>query len=348
MNDLRVAVVGGGQAGLAMGYALMRRGLRPRDDVLILDAGGRVGSTWAARWDSLRLFTPARHSAIPGLPFPGDPDVYPGKDDVAGYLADYAHRFDLPVRHGVRVQRVAQGKDGFVLSTTGGPIRARLVVAATGPFQVPTVPAMAARLPETVTQMHSAAYGSSSQLPPGPVLVVGAGNSGVQIAAELAAGHDVTLAVGTRLPTLPQRVAGHDIFTWLTRTGFMDITVDSALGRRMSRRDVLVGTRLRDLPAAGVAVQGRVTTVDDDGAVVLGDGRRVRPAAVVWATGYRPDYSWLPQEAVAPTGWPRHRRGVTSVPGVAVLGLSWQHTRGSALLGWVGRDAHWLARQLVP
>jgi putative flavoprotein involved in K+ transport len=348
VNDLRVAVVGGGQAGLAMGYALMRRGLRPRDDFLILDAGAQAGSTWAARWNSLRLFTPARHSALPGLPFPADPDAYPGKDDVARYLADYAHRFDLPVRSGVRVQRVAQAADGFVLSTADGPIRARQVVAATGPFQVPAVPTVAGRLPAAITQVHSAAYRCPAQLPPGPVLVVGAGNSGVQIAAELAAGHDVILAVGTRLPTLPQRVAGRDIFTWLTRTRIMDITVDSALGRRLSRRDVLVGTRLRDLPAAGVSVLGRVTTVDDDGVVVLGGGRRVCPAVAVWATGYRPDYTWLPQEVVAPTGWPLHRRGVTPLPGVAVLGLSWQHTRGSALLGWVGRDADRLARQLVP
>ncbi|WP_240157176.1 flavin-containing monooxygenase [Pseudonocardia broussonetiae] len=346
-EQVAVAVVGGGQAGLAMGHALTRRGLRGGRDFVLLDAADRVGASWDSRWDSLRLFTPARHTALPGLPFPGPPDAYPGKDDVASYLRRYAAQFELPVRSGTRVERLIRDPagPGFVLTTNRGTVRAGRVVAATGPFQVPAIPRVGVDLAPRVVQLHSGEYRNPAQLPDGRVVVVGAGNSGAQIATELAETHDVTLAVGTRQPRLPQHVAGRDLFFWLTRTHIMDITVGSRLGRRLATTEALIGTRLPDVARRGVRLTGRLTGVDGD-TVSLTGGDRQQVDAVVWATGYRPDYTWLPTEAVGADGWPLHRRGVSPVPGLGVLGLPWLHTRGSALVGWVGRDASWLAEQL--
>lgn len=355
MTGLRVAIIGGGQAGLAMAHALISRGLRGGQDFIVLDAADRTGASWSNRWDSLRLFTPARYSALPGMPFPGPPDAYPGKDDVAAYLTAYAARFDLPVQHHTGVHHVElldpgarnTTRTGFALTTDRGPFHAEAVVVATGPFQLPAVPALAERLAPHVQQLHSAEYRNPTQIPAGHILVVGAGNSGVQIAADLASTHQVTLAMGTRLPTLPQRLAGRDIFDWLTRSRFMDLTIDSRLGRRLAARgDVLVGTRPRDLGAIGVRVSGRAVTAGDH-EVTLDGGHRLEPDAVIWATGYRPDHTWLPTPALRPDGLPCHRRGLTPVPGLAVLGLPWLHTRGSALLGWVGHDAAWIADRLL-
>ncbi|QJY50756.1 NAD(P)-binding domain-containing protein [Pseudonocardia broussonetiae] len=330
-----------------MGHALTQQGPRAGKDFVILDAADRVGASWDSRWDSLRLFTPAGHTALPGLPFPGPPDAYPGKDDVASYLRQYATHFDLPVHAGATVERLTLDPctRGFVLTTSRGTIRAGRVVAATGPFQVPAVPRLGANLAPWVMQVHSSEYRNPAQLPAGRVLVVGAGNSGAQIATELAATHEVTLAVGTRQPSLPQQLAGRDLFFWLTRTHVMDITVGSRLGQRLATKEALIGTRLRDVARLGVRLTGRLTAADG-GTVSFTGSDRQQVDAVVWATGYRPDYTWLPAEAVGADGWPLHRRGVSPVPGLGVLGLPWLHTRGSALVGWVGRDACWLAEQL--
>lgn len=334
-----VLVIGGGQAGLAMGYHLARRGL----DHVILDAEERAGAVWLGRWDSLTLFTPARYSALPGMPFPGDPDAYPGKDAMAGYLESYAARFGLPVRLGKRVTLLRGGPDGYVADMdSGARYEARQVVVATGPFQRPSVPRMAQDLAPSILQLHSSEYRGPAQIPAGDVVVVGAGNSGVQIAAELARTHRVHLAVGTRMPRLPDRVLGRSVFWWLERAGLLDVTVESRLGRRMSRADTLIGASPSALRRRGVALRGRVTAAARD-ALTLAGGGTVTPGAVVWATGFRPDYSWLDVPVLAPAGTPVQRRGVTDAPGLYFLGLPWMHTRGSALAGWVGRDAAYLA-----
>jgi putative flavoprotein involved in K+ transport len=332
----QVIVIGGGQAGLAMGYHLARRGI----DFVILDAAPQVGDTWRTRWDSLRLFTPARYSGLPGMAFPGDPDRYPGKDEVADYLEVYAAHFDLPVRAGQRVRAVRPGPGGWTAETVDGQYEAPQVVVATGPFQRPAVPALGSELPPRVVQVHSASYQNPAQLPAGDVLVVGAGNSGVQIAEELSQTHHVHLAVGERMPRLPQRVLGRSLFWWLERTGVMDVSVGSRLGRRMSRTDTLIGKSPRML--RGVELHGRAVEVRGD-AVLTAAGGRVNPASVVWATGFRPDFGWIEAPVLGPRGLPVHRRGVTATPGLYFLGLSWLHTRGSALIGWVGRDAEHLA-----
>ena len=341
MNEMRydVAVVGAGQAGLAIGRALAEQGKR----FVILEAADSVGAAWRNRWDSLTLFTPTHYDALPGMPFPGPPDTYPSKDAVAGYLKAYAAAFDLPVRLNSPVTRLSQTDEGFKIHTQSEVFNARQVVVATGPFQQPFTPSAAQQLDASVTELHSAEYRNPRALPDGPVLVVGGGNSGFQIAEELAtAGRHVNLSIATKMPILPQRLAGKDLFWWLTRLGLLRVTVDTRPGRRMSSRDFIIGSSRRRLKAAGVRFRPAVAGADGS-TVLFADGSSLDAEVVIWATGYRPDYSWIHIPGVARDGKVVHRRGVTEVPGLYFLGLTWQHTRGSALLGFVHHDAAYLA-----
>jgi len=276
------------------------------------------------------------------MPFPGPPDTYPGKDAVAGYLQAYAAASGLPVRLNARVTRLRRTEDGFDVRTKDEVFRARQVVVAAGPYQTPFVPPAARRLDGSVTQLHSAGYRNPQALPPGPVLVVGGGNSGFQIAEELAATRQVDLSIATRAPVLPQRLAGKDLFWWLTRLGLMRVTAQSRPGRRMSSREFIIGTSRRKLQAAGIRFRPAVARADGR-TVEFADGSTVDAAVVIWATGYRSDYSWIDIPGVASDGQVIHQRGVTQIPGLYFIGLSWQHTRGSALLGFVGDDAAHLA-----
>jgi putative flavoprotein involved in K+ transport len=340
---LDVVVVGASQAGLAMAWHLTQQGLR----FVVLEAGPEVGHVWRSRWDTLKLFTPAQYDALPGMAFPAPADTYPTKDPVADYLQAYTAAFDLPVRVNARVTSLTQTDDGFEVQTADATYRARQVVVATGPFQVPFVPPMASKLDPEVTQVHSAHYRNPQALPDGPVLVAGGGNSGFQIAEELAATRQVDLSIATKYPMLPQRFLGRDLFWWLTRLGLLRVTVASRVGRRMSRRDFVIGTNRRRLEGKGVRFRPRV--VDAEGRTVrFADHRLLEDVrVVVWATGYRSDYAWIHIPGVVREGHVVHRRGVTEVPGLYFLGLSWQHTRGSALLGFVNDDAAWLADRVA-
>ena len=338
-----VAVVGAGQAGLSMGYFLARQGLK----FVILEAADSVGAAWRTRWDSLVLFTPRRYSGLAGLPFPGDPDTYPTRDEVIEYLERYAATFELPVRPNSPVRSLAVADGRFLLGLEDGGVEADQVVVATGPVQVPRVPALAGDLAPDVFQTHSTGYRTPSDVPGSTVLVVGGGNTGYQIAKELTATHEVRLAVGSRQTPLPQRFLGRDLFWWLTKTGLIAKTVESRIGRRARNRDTLIGSSPRELRRRyGLELKPRVTAARGR-TVVFADGSELEPDAVVWATGYRSDYSWIAAPVLAPDGSVRHRRGVTDVPGLLFLGLTWQHTRGSALIGWVKDDAEFIAREIA-
>jgi putative flavoprotein involved in K+ transport len=331
-----VIVIGAGQAGLALGHHLARRGT----DVVLLDAGPEVGHAWRSRWDSLRLFSPAEYDGLPGMPFPAPAGTHPGKDDVADYLRSYAETFALPVRLRSPVTGLHHDDGVFTVTIPTGALDARQVVVATGPFQRPAVPALSGQLAPELLQLHSADYRNPDQLADtARVLVVGAANSGLQIAAELAATHDVTVAVGSRPLQLPQQILGRDLFFWLTRSGFFTLPSGTRIARRLrARGDLVIGSRTRSLRRRGIDFRPRLEGVTGRTAR-FADGSTAGIDAVVWATGYRSDYRWLHVPGVVVDGQVRHDAGVTDVPGLYFLGLPWQTCRGSALLGFVGADA---------
>jgi putative flavoprotein involved in K+ transport len=342
-GDYEVVVIGAGQAGLVMGYYLARQGRR----FVILDRGDSIAPAWRERWDSLRLFTPRRYSALPGLAFPGDPDGYPTRDEVIAYLKRYADTFELPIELNSDVKRVASDDDRFWLQLEHRMATADQIVVATGPFQTPYIPKVAQGLDAGVWQAHSTGYRRQEDVPEETVLVVGGGNTGFQIAKELSASHRVILSVGSRQSPLPQRLAGRDLFWWLTKTRLLSTTVESRLGSRLKHRDTLIGSSPRELRRRyGVQLKPRATAASGR-AVRYADGSQVEVDAVIWATGYRPDYAWIDLPIFDSDGQLRHRRGVTDVPGLYFLGLTWQHTRGSALIGWVEDDAEFIAERIA-
>lgn len=344
-------VIGGGQAGLATAYELTRRGV----PCLVLDASERVGDVWRERWESLRLFTPARYDGLPGMPFPAPPGSFPTKDAMADYLEAYAERFDLPLRLGQRVRRLARDGDGFVAETEDGRYRADRVVVAMGTYQEPRVPAIAAELDRSLLQLHSKAYRSPAQLPDGPVLLVGAGNSGAEIAMEVVRTRPTYLA-GRSPGQLPFRVDGGGVsplLRWLTlRVVFHRlVTLRTPIGRAVRRRLVgragpLIRQRVGDLDRAGVRRVPRVVGARD-GRPVLEDGRVLDVASVIWCTGYHAGFSWIdlpmPDEHEL-----THARGATGpMPGVHVVGPHLAFALSSGMIQGVGRDAARVARAVV-
>jgi putative flavoprotein involved in K+ transport len=339
-----VLVVGGGQAGLAASWFLTRAGV----EHLVLDAERRVGDAWRRRWDSLELFSAAAYSALPGLPFPGDPEHFPGKDEVADYLQAYVDTFRLPVTLQTRVRSLDRAAGGYRLDTTHGAYQAGQVVVATGAYQQPVVSELAARLGEDVVQLHSAAYRNPAQLPAGQVLVVGSANSGVGIAEDLAASHQVHLSRGQRLPWLPRRLLGRSLHWWGDHLGLLTAPLEGSWRGRTQRGDLLIGTNLRQLARQGVRLAGRTVAVEAGGRTLrFSDGQTLQPQAVVWATGYHSDYAWIKLPAVLDQRrLPIHQRGVTDAPGLYFLGMHNQYSRGSSLIGFVGHDAEFIVERV--
>jgi putative flavoprotein involved in K+ transport len=343
-------VVGGGQAGLATGYHLARLG-RP---FVILDAGQRVGDPWRGRWDSLRLFTPARYSGLPGMGFPAPAWHYPAKDELADYLEAYAARFGLPVRGGTRVDGLTRLGDRFLVSAGARRFEADNVVVASGAYHHPRVPAFAAELDPGLLQLHSSGYRRPAQLREGGVLVVGAANSGAEIALEASRAHPVWLS--GRHPGSEPTSAGSRLdrlFTppfWFALNNLL--SVGTPIGRKLRPKLMGVGTPLarvkpRHLKAAGVERVPRTAGVRD-GLPLLEDGRALEVANVVWATGYRPDFSWIDLPVLDPDGEPRHDRGVVDAqPGLYFVGLFFLSSVGSSLVGGVGRDAARIAGRIA-
>ena len=343
-QPLDVLVIGGGQAGLVMGYELAQRGLR----FSILDAGAEIGDAWHRRWDSLKLFTPAQYDNLPGMSFPASRDVYPGKEDVAAFLKEYARRFELPVHLNAMVRSLTLGGNIYTARTDGETFTGRQVVVATGPFQTPFIPPITSDFDAGVVQLHSVDYRNPGSVPNGKVLVVGGANTGCQIALELSASREVEISVGQRLPTIPQRPLSRDVWWWGSKLAVTRVSVASRLGRRLSQRDVVIGGGLRELGKRGVTIRPRLDAARGRHAIFEG-GDMTEVAAVLWATGYRLDHSWIDiPDLKDDRGVVVHERGVTSSAGLYMLGLSWQHRRTSALLGWVAQDAEFLADRIEP
>jgi putative flavoprotein involved in K+ transport len=337
-----VVIVGGGQAGLAAGYFLAQQGT----DFVILETAQEPAAAWRARWDSLTLFTPVGYSGLPGLPFPGDPGSYPGRDEVVAYLSKYARHFELPVELSSRVRALHQIDGRYLLELEDRSYRADQVVVATGPFQVPFVPPIAAGLAGEVVQLHSTAYRSRADIADGPALVVGGGNTGFQIAKELSGSLETHLSIGSRQKPLPQRLLGRDLFWYLDKTGLIRKSRDTRIGRRLEGGELLVGSSPREVRER-YGVQLHPRAVEAAGRTVrFADGRSLEVASVIWATGFRHDHAWIEAPVFDDDGVVVHRRGVTAAPGLYFLGLTWQHTRGSALIGFVADDAAYIAQEI--
>lgn len=340
-----VIVIGAGQAGLAVAHHLVKN----EHNVLVLEGGSRVGESWRSRWESLRLFTPARYSSLPGMPFPAPPYHLPGKEEMASYLAAYAETFHLPVRVNSRVTALRRQLPRFVLETQDRRYEAENVVVASGAFASPRVPTFAASFAPTIVQVHSSGYRTPAQLPPGDVLVAGAGNSGAQIAIELAESRRVWLS-GPDVGRIPRRLLGRDVYDLLWPV--MKMRTDSWPGRRLKQKrilsaDPLVGITPRDLALPLLERVGRTVGVRD-GKPLLDDGRALDVRSVVWCTGFRPDYRWIQLPIFGDDGYPKHQRGiVTGVPGLYFLGLRFMSRLNSSLIGGAGADAAYVAADIA-
>lgn len=341
-----VLVIGAGQAGLGAGFWLARRTLA---SFLIVDAGPRPGQSWCDRWDSLRLFTPRRFSALPGLAFPAGPSQYPTKDEMQAYLAAYARRHHLPVELDTAIEAVEPSEGGgFLAHTAGGTIRAGHVVVATGPFHGLVLPAAAAGLDPEVRQLHSSQYRRPADIPSGEVLVVGGGNSAAQLACELAVTHQVTIAA-PRLWYLPDKILGVSLYWWIYVTGILNVGADSRVGRLVRQRgDAIIGRQLARLIAdATIRLLPHRVTTGHGSTIGLEDGTSVTPSSVLWCTGFRPHYPWLRVPgALDVDGSPRHEGGASPVPGLEWMGLPWQTRLNSSIADGIDRDAKALVSRL--
>ena len=349
IEQVETIIVGGGQAGLAVGYHLTQLGRK----FVILDAYQRTGDSWRTRWDSLQLFTPAYLNALPGLAFPGPQSRCSTKDEMADYLEAYAARFDLPVRRGLRVDTITKNADGLVVTADDQRFEADNVVLATGGYQAPNLPGFADELDADIVQLHSSQYRRPSQLQEGDVLVVGAANSGAEIALEASATHRTWLSgrhPGSE-PTRPGSRADR-IFTppfWFYISRFASVT--NPIGRRLRPRMLKMTLPLgrvkpKDLDAADVVRLPRTIAVRD-GRPVMEDGRRIADVAnIVWATGYRPAFDWVHLDVFDQEGGPIHDRGISAEPGLYFIGLFFLSSLASSLVGGVGRDAEHIARHI--
>jgi putative flavoprotein involved in K+ transport len=341
-------IIGGGQAGLVTGYHLQQLG----EEFEILEASDRIGQSWRARWDSLRLFTPARYDGLDGMKMDLPKHTAPTKDEMAAYLEAYAERFALPVRTGARVERIARDGERFVVETSDGARVGDNVVVATGAFQVPRVPAFATNLDPQIRQLHSSDYKRPSQLQPGAVLVVGVGNSGADICIDVAETHETWLA-GKEHGHVPFRIDSFKARFLIPIVRFVGqhvLSLGTPIGRKARAKfhgPPLVRVKPKDIVAAGVHRVGRVTGVRD-GLPELEDGTVLDVANVIWCTGFGRDYSWLEPRALGSDGEPLHERGVsTTVPGLYFVGLPFQYSATSETLPGMSRDARYVARAIM-
>jgi putative flavoprotein involved in K+ transport len=343
-------IIGGGQAGLAAGYHLAKRGL----PFVILDANERIGDAWRNRWDSLRLFTPAKYDGLPGWRFPAPAWSFPTKDEMADYLEAYAERFDLPVRTGIRVSGLSREGDRYVVVSGERRFEADRVVVATGAHRVPKVPPFAFELDPRIVLLHSDDYRNPGQLREGDVLVVGLGNSGAEIAFELSKSKRTWLSgkPSGQIPVRHGSRAARVVLPMIRFVGTHVLTKGTPIGRKVgpkleSMAAPLIRVKTKDLVAAGVERVPRVVGVRD-GLPVLEDDRVLEVANVIWCTGYQQEYSWIDLPIFGEDGGPVHDRGVVvSEPGMYFMGLVFQYAATSDVLPGVGRDAEYISKHIA-
>jgi putative flavoprotein involved in K+ transport len=348
-GTLDTLIIGGGQAGLALGHYLKEQ----NRTFQILDANPRTGDAWRQRWDSLRVFTPAKYDGLPGVPFPADPLTFPTKDELAAYLEGYAVQRRLPVINGVRVERLRREADGFIATANGRSWEAHNVVVATGSSQAAKRPGFASELRPDVVQFHASEYRNLQQLQDGAVLVVGLGNSGAEVALEVSRTHPTFVAgkPGGELPFRHGPTAARYFLPVVRFVGIHVLTLRNPIGRKAApafkaHAAPLIRTKSKDLADAGVKFVPRVAGVRD-GLPVLEDGTRLEVANVIWCTGYRDDFSWIDPAMLDDGALPAQERGIAlGTPGLFFLGQEFMYAAASATLPGVCRDARYLAGKI--
>lgn len=341
MVDYEVIIIGGGQAGLAMGYALKQKNI----SYVILDENEQAGNSWRKRYDSLRLLTPRNYSQLHQTPFKGDPNGFPHKDEVASYLADFQIENDISIIYKQKVTKLSQDDSGsFNVIAQNQRYTAHQVVVATGAFHHPFIPKINDN--SIPFMIHASNYRNHLQIPKGDVLIVGAGNTGIQIAAELSKTHSVTLSMSKPIKSIPQRIAGKSLFWWFETLGISKAKPNSFVGKFLQKRDPIIGNNYQ-IVKARIHIAGRVRSVKE-GKVTFNDTSSMNVKSIIWATGYRNDYSWIDiKEVLDELGKPIHQFGVTDIKGLYFIGLSWQSKRSSALIYGVSDDANAITEKIA-
>lgn len=338
-------IVGAAQAGLSMAYELKQL----NKSFLVLDKENEIGASWLKRWDSLRLFTPTEFNNLKGLEFPAKEGHYPNKYEVADYFKQYVTKFNIPVQLDTLVKRIDKSDGVFKLETDQGEFYAQQVVIATGPFHIPYTPRFAKKIDESIYQSHSNFYKNPDKLNDGPSMVVGAGDSGYQILDEISAHstQPVYFAGETNVSTLPQEIMGKTLWWWFTKFGYLSFSKDSWIGKHISQgKQPIIGTDVKGiLKRENVIPVGKC--LDAEGKTIITEKKKLAHIQnIVWATGYRPNFSWIEGIELDKDGYPIHHRGVSNSKGLYFIGLPWLHTRGSATLGGIKKDATYLAEYI--
>ncbi|WP_068546565.1 flavin-containing monooxygenase [Thalassotalea crassostreae] len=336
-------IVGGSQAGLAMGYELKKLGM----NFLIVDGNDEIGGAWLKRWDSLTLFTTREFNNLPGLAFEGVRE-YPNKHDVADYLKRYVKHFQLPVQLNTLVTGLHKTANGYELNSNVGDLICKNVVVATGPFHTPFTPEFATKINPSVTQIHASDYRNPKQLQKGETLVVGGGDSGVQILSEVADLGEKTYCSGiTSLASLPQKFLGKTLWWWLEKLGVLSLSKYNWLGKQINKRmQPVIGTDVKALLARiNVTNVGRTLDATND-SIRCVNCELSSVKNIIWATGFKPDFSWMGDIDLDDSGYPVNYRGVSNIDGIYYIGLPWMYTRGSATLGGVAKDAKYLGQYI--
>lgn len=338
-------VVGAAQAGLAMAYYLKKQ----EKNFLLVDKESEIGASWLNRWDSLKLFTPSEFNNMPGMEFPAQKGHYPSKTEVAHYFKDYVKEFDIPVKLNTLIENISHEGDHFIISGPDTELKSRNVVIATGPFHIPYTPPFSKKINRDIFQIHSNYYKNPSQLQAGETMVVGAGDSGFQILDEVSQDEDrkVYFSGTTDVRVLPQEILGRTLFWWLGKFGFLSFSRDSWIGRKLSKtRQPIIGTNVKEiLSRKNVEAVGK--TKNAEGKLVLTEKKKLEGLKnIIWATGYRPNFNWIEGLELSKDGYPKHYRGISNIDGLYFIGLPWLHTRGSATLGGIKKDAAYLAEYI--
>ena len=339
---LDYVVIGGAQAGLSMAYHLKTMGKK----FIVVDGENEVGASWLNRWDSLKLFTPTEYNHLPGLKFNAQKGHYPTKIEVANYFKSYVETFQIPVQLNTLVTGVRKTEKGFFVTHKNGEIEAKNVVIATGPFHIPYTPPCHTKISSTVLQMHSNYYKGVDQLQEGDALVVGGGDSGYQILDEISKDSSRTVYFSgvTKVNSIPQQFLGKTLWWWFTLIGFLSYHKYSWIGKKISSfPQPIIGTDVKEiLSRKNVISIGRTKDALKD-TVIFENNSITSIKNIIWATGYRPNFTWIEGLELDENSYPKNYRGVSNITGLYFIGLPWMYTRGSATLGGVSKDASYLA-----